>query len=47
MKLQKMRNGVIVMCFLKVAQQFFVCESFLDIPTDVPCFKLIEDQIKE
>ena len=33
--------------FLKIAQQFFVCEYFLLIPIDVPSFKLIESQIKE
>ena len=33
--------------FLKIAQQFFVCEYFLPIPIDVPSFKLIEGQIKE
>ena len=33
--------------FLKIAQQFFVCEYFLRIPIDVPSFKLIEGQIKE
>ena len=33
--------------FLKIAQQFFVCEYFLLIPIDVPSFKLIEGQIKE
>ena len=33
--------------FLKIAQQFFVCEYFLLIPIDVPSFKLIEAQIKE
>ena len=35
------------MSFLKVAQQFFVCEYFLLIPIDVPSFKSIEGQIKE
>ena len=33
--------------FLKIAQQFFVCEYFLLIPIDLPSFKLIEGQIKE
>ena len=33
--------------FLKIAQQFFVCEYFSVIPIDVPSFKLIESQIKE
>ena len=42
-----MGNGVIVTLFLKIAQQFFVCEYFLLIPIDVPIFKLIEGQIKE
>ena len=46
-KLQKMGNDVIVASFLKVAQQFFVCEYFLLIPIGVPSFKLIEGQIKE
>ena len=46
-KLQKMGNDVIVTSFLKIAQQFFVCEYFLLIPIDVPSFKLIEGQIKE
>ena len=46
-KLQKMGNDVIVTSFLKIAQQFFVCEYFLFIPIDVPSFKLIEGQIKE
>ena len=46
-KLQKMGNDVIVMSFLKIAQQVFVCEYFLVIPIDVPSFKLIEGQIKE
>ena len=36
-----------MMSFLKIAQQFFVCEYFLLIPIDVPSFKLIEDQIKK
>ena len=35
------------MSFLKIAQQFFVCEYFLLIPIDVPSFKLIKGQIKE
>ena len=42
-----MGNDVIVTSFLKIAQQFFVCEYFLLIPIDVPTFKLIEGQIKE
>ena len=46
-KVQKMENNVIVKSFLKIAQQFFVCEYFLLIPIDVPRFKLIEGQIKE
>ena len=46
-KLRKMGNDIIVMSFLKIAQQFFVCEYFLLIPIDVPSFKLIEFQIKE
>ena len=46
-KLQKMGNDVIVTSFLKIAQQFFVCEYFLLVPIDVPSFKLIEGQIKE
>ena len=46
-KLQKIGNDIIVMSFLKIAQQFFVCEYFLLIPIDVPSFKLIEGQIKE
>ena len=33
--------------FLKIAQQFFVCEYFLLIPIDVSSFQLIEGQIKE
>ena len=33
--------------FLKIAQQFFVCEYFLLISIDVPSFKLIKGQIKE
>ena len=47
MKLQKMRNDVIVTSFLKIAQQPCVCEYFLLIPFDVPSFKLSEGQIKE
>ena len=43
----KMGNDVIVTSFLKIAQQFFVCEYFLPIPIVVPSFKLIEGQIKE
>ena len=46
-KLQKKGNDVIVTSFLKIAQQFFVCEYFLLIPIDLPSFKLIEGQIKE
>ena len=46
-KLQKMGNDIIVTLFLKIAQQFFVCEYFLLRPIDVPSFKLIEGQIKE
>ena len=46
-KLQKMRKDVIVTSFLKIAQQFFVCECFLLIPIDVPSFNLTEGQIKE
>ena len=46
-KLQIMGNDVIVTSFIKIAQQFFVCEYFLVIPIDVPSFKLIEGQIKE
>ena len=46
-KLQKMGNDVIVRSFLKIAQQFFVCEYFLLTPIDVPSLKLIEGQIKE
>ena len=46
-KLQKIGNGVIVTSFLKIAQQFIVCEYFLLISIDVPSFKLIEGQIKE
>ena len=33
--------------FLKIAQQFFMCEYFLLTPIDVPSFELIEGQIKE
>ena len=46
-KLQKMGNDVIVTSFLKIAQQFSMCEYFLLIPIDVPSFKLIEGQMKE
>ena len=42
-----MGNNLIVMSFLKIAQQFFVCEYFLLILIDVPSFKLIEGQMKE
>ena len=42
-----MGNDVIVTSFLKIAQQFFVCEYFLPIPINVLSFKLIEGQIKE
>ena len=38
----KIGSDVIVTSFLKIAQQFFVCEYFLLIPIDVPSFKLIE-----
>ena len=37
-----MGNDIIVMSFLKTAQQLFVCEYFLLIPIDVPSLKLIE-----
>ena len=43
----KIGNDVFVTSFLKIAQQFFVCEYFLLTPIDVPSFKLIEGQIKE
>ena len=46
-KLKKMGNDIIVMSYLKIAQQFFVCEYFLLVPIDVPSFKLIEGQIKK
>ena len=46
-KLQKMANYVIVTSFLKITQQYFVCEYFSLIPIHVPSFKLIEGQIKE
>ena len=36
-----------VTSFLKIAQQYFVCEYFLLIPIDVSSFKFIEGQIKE
>ena len=42
-----MGNDVNVTSFLKVAQQFFVCEYFLLILVDIPSFKFIEGQIKE
>ena len=43
-----MRNDIIVTSFLKIAQQYFVCEYFLLILLiHVPSFKLIESQIKE
>ena len=42
-----MGNVVIMTSFLKIAQQFFVCGSFLLIPIDVLSFKLIKGQIKE
>ena len=42
-----MGNDVIVASFLKIAQQFFVCEYFLLIPIDVLSFKVIEGQRKE
>ena len=47
MKLQKMGNYVIVTSFLKITQQFSVCEYLLVISIDVPSFKLVEGQIKE
>ena len=46
-KLQKMGNDIIVTSFLKIGQQFFVCEYIFLIPIDIPSFKLIENQIKE
>ena len=46
-KLRKMGNDIIVTSFLKIAQQFFVCEYFLLIHIDVSTFRLIEGQIKE
>ena len=46
-EVEKMGNDVIVTSFLKIAQQYFVCEYFLLIPIDVPSFRLIEGQIKE
>ena len=42
-----MGNDVIVTSFLKIAQQFFVCEYFLLLSIDVPSFKVIEGQMKE
>ena len=42
-----MGNDIIVAPFLKIAQQYFVCEYFLLKPIDVPSFKFIEGQIKE
>ena len=42
-----MGNDIIVTSFLKICQQFFVCEYFLLKPIDVSSFKLIEAQIKE
>ena len=46
-KLQKIENDIIATWFLKITQQFFVCEYFLLIPIDIPSFKLTEGQIKE
>ena len=46
-KLKKMGNDIIVMSFLKIVQQFFVCEYLLLIPIDLPSFKLIEGQLKK
>ena len=46
-KLQKIGNDIIVMSFLKIVQQFFVCEYILLIPIDVPSFQFIEGQIKQ
>ena len=46
-EVEKKGNDAIVMSFLKITQQFFVCEYFLLIPIDVPSFKLIKGQIKE
>ena len=43
----KVGNDVIVSWFVKIAQQFFVCEYFLLIAIDVPSFNLIEGQIEE
>ena len=43
----KTENDIIMTSFLKIAQQFFVCEYILLIPIDIPSFKLIEGQIKE
>ena len=42
-----MGNDIIVMSFLKIAQQYFACEYLLLIPIHVPSFKLFEGQIKE
>ena len=46
-KKQRSCKSGLVTLFLKIAQQFFVCEYFLLVPIDVPSFKLIEGQIKE
>ena len=43
----KIENDIIVMSFLKLAQQFFVREYFVIMPIDVPSVKFIESQIKE
>ena len=43
-KLQKLGNDVIVTSFLKIAQQFFVCEYFYSY---LLMYQLIEGQIKE
>ena len=44
----KIKNDVIVTSFLKLAQQFVLCEYFLLMLTDVPSFRLIEEgRIKE
>ena len=42
-----MGNDVIVTSFLKIVQQFFVCEYFLPTLIDVTSFKLIKGQIME
>ena len=46
-KLQKIGDDITVTSFLKIAQQYFVCEYFSLIAIHVPSFKLIEGQIKE